>query len=83
MVYFTHMNDWIEQSDAIIKEFIFPTFPDAIGFINQVAAVAQELNHHPTILNVYTSVTLRLSTHDAGDIVTAKDYELASRIDAL
>lgn len=56
---------------------------EAIAFMNKVAAIAEELQHHPEMINMYDKVTLRLSTHDAGDIVTDKDRELADRIDDL
>jgi 4a-hydroxytetrahydrobiopterin dehydratase len=72
---------WHETNNTLTKEFIFPTFADAIAFINKVAAIATELNHHPEILNTYTKVTLTLSTHDAGDIVTDRDREFAARVD--
>ncbi len=74
---------WQEKNNTLIREFTFPTFVDTIAFINKVAGVAAELNHHPEIWNVYNKVTLTLSTHDAGDIVTDKDRELAEKIDML
>lgn len=74
---------WHEINNTLTKEFIFPTFADAIAFINKVAAVATELDHHPEIVNMYNKVTLTLSTHDAGDIITDKDWSLAERIDSL
>ena len=48
-----------------------------------VAEIANRLNHHPTWTNTYNKVEMWLSTHDAGDIVTAKDHELAKSIDAV
>lgn len=74
---------WQEKDNSLIREFIFHTFMDAIAFINKVAGVATELNHHPEIWNVYNKIKLTLSTHDAGDIVTDKDRELAAKIDML
>lgn len=74
---------WQESNNKLVREFTFPAFADAIAFINKVAAVATELDHHPEILNMYNTVTLTLSTHDAGDIVTDKDRSLAERIDSL
>ncbi len=56
---------------------------DAIGFINTVAVIAEKHNHHPTISNTYNKVTLALSTHDTGDMVTDKDYVLAKAIDVI
>jgi 4a-hydroxytetrahydrobiopterin dehydratase len=75
--------DWEPTDTALVKNFEFKDFTEAINFINCVAQIAQRLNHHPEITNAYNRVTLRLSTHDAGMRVTKKDYELASEIDAL
>jgi 4a-hydroxytetrahydrobiopterin dehydratase len=69
--------------NALVKNFEFADFDGAIKFINNVAAVAQKLDHHPEIINTYNRVTLRLSTHDAGNTVTEKDRELAAAIDAM
>ena len=74
---------WQEQNNKLVREFTFDTFETAIAFINKVAAIATELNHHPEILNIYNKVTLTLSTHDAGDIVTDQDREFAARVDML
>lgn len=51
--------------------------------MNKIAAVATELNHHPTIQNTYSTVELWLSTHDAGDVATEKDKQFAERVDQL
>jgi 4a-hydroxytetrahydrobiopterin dehydratase len=51
--------------------------------MTKVAIVAEKMNHHPNWSNVYNTVEISLSTHDAGDIVTEKDYELAKAIDGL
>lgn len=80
--YTTHMS-WQETSNKLVRIFTFSTFEEAVVFINKVAAIATELNHHPTISNTYTNVTLTLSTHDAGDIVTDRDREFAARVDTL
>lgn len=60
-----------------------PTFLDAIAFVSSVAAVAEELDHHPDIDVRWRTVRLAVSTHDAGGAVTAKDLELAERVNAL
>ena len=49
----------------------------------RVALEAEKMNHHPTWANVWNKVEIHLSTHDAGDVVTEKDRELARRIDAI
>jgi 4a-hydroxytetrahydrobiopterin dehydratase len=51
--------------------------------MTKVAIVAEKMNHHPNWSNVYNTVEISLSTHDAGNIVTEKDYELAKAIDVL
>lgn len=74
---------WQNQNNALYKKFTFKDFPEAMAFINQVASLADELNHHPKILNNWNTVELWLSTHDAGNTVTGKDQDMAARIDAL
>jgi len=73
---------WSRKGDAICKSYQFPTFPAGIAFLAQVAEVAEALQHHPDIDIRYTRVQFTLSTHDAGG-VTAKDFDLAHRIEDL
>lgn len=75
--------NWKEENGSLQKEFTFDTFPHAIDFVNKVAEVAEKLQHHPSIQIDYTKVTLTLTTHDAGNIVTEKDRGLAIEIDTL
>ncbi len=74
---------WQEQNNKLVKEFEFKDFKEAFAFMTKVAAIAEELKHHPEWSNTYNKVTIKLSTHDAGDIVTEKDKELAKRIDEI
>jgi len=74
---------WTEQDNKLVKEFRFPDFKAAFAFMTKVAAVAEELQHHPDWSNSYNRVTIRLSTHDAGNIVTEKDRQLADKIDSI
>jgi 4a-hydroxytetrahydrobiopterin dehydratase len=74
---------WQEQNDTLYKKFTFSNFIDAFSFITKVAIIAEKMNHHPNWSNVYNTVEISLSTHDAGDVVTEKDYELAKAIDGL
>ena len=62
-----------------MREFKFKNFAQAFGFMTSVALVAEKLNHHPDWSNSYNTVTIRLTSHDAG-AVTDKDFELARRI---
>ncbi len=77
------LNGWSRDGDAIKREFKFADFREALAFIVRVGLEAEDVVHHPDLHNVYNTVTIRLQTHDAGNKVTAKDIELASRIDKL
>jgi 4a-hydroxytetrahydrobiopterin dehydratase len=71
-----------EKTNALVKEFKFPTFVEAFGFMARVALLVQAADHHPDWSNSYNRVTVGFSTHDAGG-VTAKDAELAGKVEAL
>ncbi len=71
---------WKLDGDVLTKTFKFGSFREALSFMVHVGFEAEELNHHPDWTNVYNRVVIRLTTHDAGDKVTAKDVELARRI---
>jgi 4a-hydroxytetrahydrobiopterin dehydratase len=73
---------WTLEGDEIVKVVQFADFASAVAYINSVAAVAEELNHHPDIDLRYDTVTLRCSTHYLGGI-TENDFQLAARIDQL
>lgn len=74
---------WIEQENKLYKKFEFSNFSEAFGFMTRVAIEAEKMNHHPLWTNVWNTVEIWLSTHDAGDIVTLKDFDLANKIDAI
>jgi 4a-hydroxytetrahydrobiopterin dehydratase len=74
---------WQEKNNTLYKKFSFPNFIEAFAFMTKVAIIAEKMNHHPNWSNVYNTVEVSLSTHDAGDIVTEKDHELAKAIDKL
>jgi len=78
-----NQSDWAAVNNTLYKSFIFSDFSEAFGFMTRVALVAQQLDHHPTWTNTWNKVEIWLSTHDAGDVVTEKDRELASKIDRL
>lgn len=71
---------WRFRDGAIRKEYAFQSFRSAIVFVNRVATIADELNHHPDIDVRYDKVILRMWSHDAGG-VTERDLNLAKRID--
>lgn len=66
--------------DAIARKFVFADFNQAFGFMSRAALVAEKMDHHPEWSNVYKTVEVTLSTHDAGG-VTQKDIELAKAMD--
>ncbi|MCC6008009.1 MAG: 4a-hydroxytetrahydrobiopterin dehydratase [Rhodobacteraceae bacterium] len=72
----------VEGRDAIAKTFVFRNFVEAFGFMARAALWAEKLNHHPEWSNVYKTVEVTLTTHDAGGL-SALDMELATRMDAL
>jgi len=74
---------WIEQNNKLSANFQFRDFSEAFAFMTRVAMLAEKYDHHPYWTNVYNKVTIELSTHDAGNIVTEKDRQLALEIENL
>ena len=74
---------WNYSENTLAKTFAFATFKEAFSFMTRVAFEAEGMNHHPDWSNVYSKVTVRLSTHDAGNKVTSLDIELAKRVQKL
>ena len=74
---------WEEKENALQRTFQFKDFSEAFAFMTRVALIAEKMDHHPEWKNVYNKVEMKLSTHDAGDIVTEKDRKLAAAIDKL
>jgi 4a-hydroxytetrahydrobiopterin dehydratase len=70
------------DGEAIERHLVFRDFSEAFGFMARVALEAEKLDHHPEWSNVYKTVDIRLSTHDAGGL-TALDFDLAGRIDRI
>lgn len=75
--------DWQKTNNALYKKFEFANFSQAFAFMTRVAIEAEKRNHHPLWTNVYNTVEIWLSTHDAGDTITELDYQLALAIDGL
>ncbi len=73
---------WSLVDGKLHREIRFTDFVEAFGFMSRVALVAESMNHHPEWFNVYNSVVVDLSTHDAGG-VTQTDLKLASRINEM
>ena len=74
---------WKEENDMLHAEFKFGDFKQAWAFMTEVAFYAEEQNHHPNWSNVYNTVSISLTTHDAGNTVTEKDRKLAQSIDEI
>lgn len=71
--------EWDLEGKSIVRIVEFEDFSEAIDFVNDLADMAEEAQHHPDILIQYSKVTLTLTTHDAGGL-TASDIEMAHRI---
>jgi 4a-hydroxytetrahydrobiopterin dehydratase len=74
---------WQEADNKLYRKFQFKNFSEAFAFMTRVAIEAEKMDHHPLWTNVWNTVEIWLSTHDAGDIVTDKDRKLAAKIDNL
>jgi 4a-hydroxytetrahydrobiopterin dehydratase len=74
---------WKEENNKLKNSFTFKDFREAFAFMTEVAAVANEMDHHPFWTNSYNKVTFELNTHSEGDIVTEKDKKLAAAIDEI
>ena len=72
----------VKDRDAITRTFVFRDFNEAFGFMTRAALVAEKLDHHPEWFNVYKTVTVTLSTHDAGGL-TERDVTLAQAMNRL
>jgi 4a-hydroxytetrahydrobiopterin dehydratase len=74
---------WEREGDEIVREWRFENFAEAIAFVNQVADLAEEANHHPDILiHGWNKVKLSLTNHSAGGL-TEVDFTIAARFDTL
>jgi len=78
------LKGWSEAKggDAITKKFVFKDFSEAFGFLTRAALAAEKMDHHPDWSNVYKTVEVTLSTHDAGGL-TEKDIKLAEAMDKI
>jgi 4a-hydroxytetrahydrobiopterin dehydratase len=74
---------WNETNNKLTRTFKFADFLEAFAFMTKVALIAEKMNHHPDWRNVYNTVEITLTTHDAGNTITEKDRKLAAKIDAL
>jgi len=77
------MTHWKEESNALIGYFKFDNFSIAFSFMTQIALLSEKMNHHPDWSNSWNKVEIRLSTHDAGNVITQKDLDLAEGINKI
>ena len=77
----TRLPAWACDGASLARDFTFAEFSEAFRFMTRVAEVAESLDHHPDWKNVYKTVEVSLSTHDAGGL-TELDFKLAKRMDA-
>jgi 4a-hydroxytetrahydrobiopterin dehydratase len=74
---------WQEKGNQLYRKIQFNDFSEAFAFMTRVAIEAEKQNHHPLWQNVWNTVEIWLSTHDAGNIITDKDLKLAAAIDKI
>jgi 4a-hydroxytetrahydrobiopterin dehydratase len=78
----TSLTGWTVVEGKLHREFRFADFVTAFGFMTRAALVAERMNHHPEWFNVWNTVRVDLTTHDAGGI-SGNDFELAAAMDRL
>jgi len=74
---------WKEVDNCLCRDFEFADFSRAFAFMTRVALLAEHSEHHPNWANIYNKVSIQLTTHDAGNSVTGKDYGLALSINQI
>lgn len=77
-----HLNGWSVHNGKLHREYKFPDFAHAFGFMAIAAPKIEKMDHHPEWQNVYNRVTVDLNTHDAGGI-TQKDFDLAALLEGI
>ncbi len=77
------LNNWEREGDTLTKTFKFDTYLAGIAFASTVGVIAEGLDHHPDMTIGWRKVTVSFTTHDAGNKLTAKDFDAASGIDAV
>lgn len=77
------MQNWEDQNNKLTKTFEFQSFEEAIEFMVRASEVISQMDHHPEWTNVYNRVMVSLCTHDAGNVITQKDHDLAAALDAV
>ncbi len=76
------VDGWSIDDDKLTREFVFGDFNEAFGFMTRAALIAEKLDHHPERFNVYATVRVQLTTHDAAGI-SELDFALAAAMDRI
>ena len=76
------LTEWQVTDSKLIRELRFSNFVEAFSFMTKVAILAEKMGHHPEWSNVYSSVTIKLTTHDLGGL-SELDFKMAKAIDAM
>lgn len=74
---------WQEKNNSLYRQFKFADFSEAFALMTRVALAAEKMDHHPKWTNEYNQLEIWLSSHDAGNMVTEKDWKLAEIIDSI
>ena len=77
------MTTWTETNNTLQKTFTFKTFGDAMSWMIKASYSIEKMDHHPEWTNIYNKVHVSLCTHDAGNMITDKDRELAKVLDTI
>ena len=75
------MRFFVEENNTLVARLKFENFVEAWGFLSEVALHSEKENHHPRLTISYGDVVIELTSHDAGNLVTDKDYKLAGIIE--
>ncbi len=78
----SELDGWARDGKAIVREYSCGDFAGSVEFVNRLTPAAEEMNHHPDLAISWNTVAVTISTHSEGGL-TAADFELAARIDAL
>lgn len=78
-----NLNGWAREGDTLVKTFALDSYMAGLAFACAVGTVAEGFNHHPDIYIGWRKVRVSFTTHDAGNKLTHKDFDVAAAIDAL
>lgn len=76
-------NRWMVDWNSLVKEFKFTNFVEAMDFVYKLASVFEELQHHWKLIIDYSTVKIKTTSHDCGNVITAKDINLVEKIENL